>query len=200
MAKKKTKTSKKKSASSGFRSTMTSTTSNVIDEIDKAREVVLREIREGFEVVSKRAFAAAENVADASVTVRDTLTEAATDATATVRETIADVNPKQLMLRFVDEVEEVTEDIVSEISGRFSALRDTASKAAKKKTSKKKAAKKKAAKKKVAKKKVAKKKVAKKKAAKKKVAKKAATKKKVMKKAAGKRVAKKKAAKKKAAR
>ena len=54
MAKKKTKAAKKKSSKSGIRKTVVKTATSVIDEIDKAREVVVREIREGFDVVSNR--------------------------------------------------------------------------------------------------------------------------------------------------
>ena len=189
MAKKKAKTSKKKASASGIRSTVTATASSIIDEIDKAREVVVKEIRDGFNVVSDKASVAAKAVTGASVSVKDTVSETAVDATTSVKETLAEAHPKERLLKLVDEVEEIADGIVDGISTRFSHLRDAATQATKKKTvkrktAKKKAAKKKAAKKKVAKKKVAKKKVAKKKAAKKKVAKKKTSKKKAAKKKA----------------
>ncbi|MGB5582222.1 MAG: hypothetical protein WBO93_01265, partial [Gammaproteobacteria bacterium] len=148
MAKKKAKTSKKKSSASGIRSTVTSTASSIIDEIDKAREVVVREIREGFDVVSGKATVAAKAVAGASVTVKDTVSETAADATTSVKETISETHPKQRLLTLVDEVEEIAEGIIDGISSRFSQLRETATRVTKKKTVKKKAAKKKVAKKK----------------------------------------------------
>jgi phage-related protein len=170
MAKKKAKVTKKKRSPSSFRTTVSSTASSVIDEIDKAREVVVREIRDGFNIVSNRASGAADKVAD---------------ATTSVRGTISEVQPKELVLKLVDEVEEIADDIIGAISSRFSKLRDTASEAEKKQTVKKKATRKKVAKKKgnkVARKKTVKKaapgkKAAKKKAARKKVAKKKAVKK-----------------------
>ena len=168
MAKKKAKTSKKKSGTSGIRSTVSTTASSIMDEIDKAREVVVREIREGFDVVTDKASVAARTVAGASVTVKDTISETAADATTSVKDTIAETQPKQLLMTLVDEVEEIAEGIIDGISSRFSQLREAASKQTTKKTSKKKAAKKKAAKKKATKKKVVKKAASKKKVARKK--------------------------------
>ena len=146
MPKKKAKTSKKKSGTSSIRSSVSTTASSIIDEIDKAGDVVVREIREGFNVVTDKASVAAKTVADASVTVKDTITETAADATTSVKDTITEAQPKQLLLSLVEEVEEIADGIIEGISSRFTQLRDTATKATKKKTVKKKAAKKKAAK------------------------------------------------------
>ena len=80
MAKKKAKVSKKKSAGPGIKTTVASTASSVIDEIDKAMDVVVHEIREGFSVVSSKASVAAETIADTTVTVKDTISETASRA------------------------------------------------------------------------------------------------------------------------
>ena len=182
MAQKKSVTRNRSSAKTGNRGNVSSTGSSFIDELEKAREVVVREIREGFDTISTRTTKAAHTAAEATVSVKDA---------------IAESHPKELLLKLVDEVEEIAEGIIDGISTRFSHLRDAATKTVttrkttvKKATSKKKVvARKKAAPKKTTVKKVAPKKAAprkkavtKKKAAlKKKVApkKKVATKKKV---------------------
>ena len=177
MAQKKKTTKKKKSVFSDFRSTVSTTASSVIEEIEHARDVVVHEIREGFDVISEKASVAAHKASKATDSIKETIVEKAADASETVRETIAETHPKEHFHKLVDEVEEIAEDIVDGISSRFNQLRDAAAKTIKKKKAKKKA-KKKVSKKKTAKKKVAKKKVAKKKTAKKKTAKKKVVKKK----------------------
>jgi hypothetical protein len=178
MATKKSTAKKNQTRLTDIKQTVSSTASSVIDEIDKASDVVIREIRDGFNAISDKTKVAAKSAADASVNVKDIVAEA---------------HPKEIFLSLVDEVEEITEGIVNVVKDRFNQLGKSAEGAAKKKAVKKKAAKK-AVKKKAAKKTVKKKapkKALKKKAVKKKASKKAVKKKAVKKKAAKKAVKKK---------
>ena len=177
MATKKSTSKKNQTRLTDIKQTVSSTASSVIDEIDKASDVVIREIRDGFNAISDKTKVAAKSAADASVNVKDIVAEA---------------HPKEIFLSLVDEVEEITEGIVNVVKDRFNQLGKSAEGAAKKKAVKKKAAKK-AVKKKAAKKTVKKKtpkKAVKKKAVKKKAAKKA-VKKKIPKKAVKKKAVKK---------
>lgn len=179
---------KTKNTAKRIKSSLTDTTSSIIDEIDKAKVIVVREIQEGFDVVKKKAKNAGQTTADA----KDAITEKASDAKNSVKDTISDVHPTQMFQKLMDEVEEIAEGIIKGISTKFTQLRKTAVSKTTKKPEKKKVAPKKAvAKKKAATKKAAvKKAVVKKKAAeKKKVTAKKAT---VKKKAASKKVVKKK--------
>ena len=180
----------------GIKQTVSTTASSVIDEIDKASDVVVREVREGLNAISDKAKIAAKSAADASVNVKDI---------------VIDSHPKEIFLSLVDEVEEIAEGIINVVKERFNQLGSTAESSAKKSVKKKaakKAVKKKAVKKKAAKKAASKKapakKAVKKKAVKKKTVKKSVkkktTKKAVKKKASAKKSVKKKTVKKKAAR
>ncbi|MEA1889524.1 MAG: hypothetical protein U9N50_07075 [Pseudomonadota bacterium] len=183
MARKKSTAKKNQTRLTDIKKTVSSTASSVIVEIDKASDVVVREIREGFNSISDKAKVAAKSAADASVNVKDI---------------VSDAHPKEIFLSLVDEVEDVAEGIINVVKERFNQLGLTAESSAKKKAVKKKAAKKKAVKKKAVKKKAVKKKAVKKKAVKKKAVKKKAVKKKaVKKKAVKKKAVKKKAVKKK---
>jgi len=178
----------------GIKQTVSTTASSVIDEIDKASDVVVREVREGLNAISDKAKIAAKSAADASVNVKDI---------------VIDSHPKEIFLSLVDEVEEIAEGIINVVKERFNQLGSTAESSAKKSVKKKakKAVKKKAVKKKAAKKAASKKAPAKKavkeKAVKKKTVKKSVkkktTKKAVKKKASAKKSVKKKTVKKKAA-
>ena len=179
----------------GIKQTVSTTASSVIDEIDKASDVVVREVREGLNAISDKAKIAAKSAADASVNVKDIF---------------IDSHPKEIFLSLVDEVEEIAEGIINVVKERFNQLGSTAESSAKKSVKKKaakKAVKKKAVKKKAAKKAASKKapakKAVKKKAVKKKTVKKSVkkktTKKAVNKKAPAKKSVKKKTVKKKAA-
>lgn len=187
----------------GIKQTVSTTASSVIDEIDKASDVVVREVREGLNAISDKAKIAAKSAADASVNVKDI---------------VIDSHPKEIFLSLVDEVEEIAEGIINVVKERFNQLGSTAEstakksvkkkakKAVKKKVVKKKAAKKAASKKAPAKKAVKKKavkksvkKTTKKKAVKKKAAVRKSVKKKAVKKKAAKKAVKKKAVKKKSA-
>ena len=177
MATKKSKTSKSQARLSELKKTVSTTASSVIDDIDKASDVVVKEIRDGFGTVSAKAKSAAKTAADTSVNVKDM---------------VAESHPKEMFLSLVDEVEEIADSIVNVVKERFNMLTASAGDAQKKKTTKKKTAKK-ATKKKAVKKKAAKK------AVKKKSVKKAVKKKAVKKKAPAKKAAKKKKEKKKEA-
>jgi hypothetical protein len=138
---------------------------SVVAELEKASDVVLKEIKERFEGLYDAVGRTATATADTAVEMKDRLTSA---------------QVRQQVLTLAGEVEAVAESAVAQVGKRFDALRKSVVKTAeevvpaKKPARKKRAATKKAAKKKVAKKKAAKKKAAKKKTAKKKAAKKRA--------------------------
>lgn len=195
MATKKSTAKTSQTRLTGIKQTVSTTASSVIDEIDKASDVVVREVREGLNAISDKAKIAAKSAADASVNVKDI---------------VIDSHPKEIFLSLVDEVEEIAEGIINVVKERFNQLGSTAESSAKKSVKKKaakKAVKKKAVKKKAAKKAASKKapakKAVKKKAVKKKTVKKSVkkktTKKAVKKKAPAKKSINKKAVKKKAA-
>jgi hypothetical protein len=179
MAKKKSTAKTSQTRLTGIKQTVSTTASSVIDEIDKASDVVVREVREGLNAISDKAKIAAKSAADASVNVKDI---------------VIDSHPKEIFLSLVDEVEEIAEGIINVVKERFNQLGSTAESSAKKSVKKKAA--KKAVKKKAVKKKAAKK-AASKKAPAKKAVKKKAVKKKTVKKSVKKKT-KKKAVKKKA--
>ena len=189
MATKKSTAKTSQTRLTGIKQTVSTTASSVIDEIDKASDVVVREVREGLNAISDKAKIAAKSAADASVNVKDI---------------VIDSHPKEIFLSLVDEVEEIAEGIINVVKERFNQLGSTAESTAKKSVKKKakKAVKKKAVKKKAVKKDASKKapakKAVKKKAVKKSVKKKA-TKKSVKKKSPVSKSVKKKAVKKKAA-
>ncbi|MGB5767063.1 MAG: hypothetical protein WBM38_10055 [Arenicellales bacterium] len=140
MAKKKSTTKTSQTRLTGIKQTVSTTASSVIDEIDKASDVVVREVREGLNAISDKAKIAAKSAADASVNVKDI---------------VIDSHPKEIFLSLVDEVEEIAEGIINVVKERFNQLGSTAESSAKKSVKKKaakKAVKKKAVKKKSAKK------------------------------------------------
>ena len=173
MAKKKSTAKTSQTRLTGIKQTVSTTASSVIDEIDKASDVVVREVREGLNAISDKAKIAAKSAADASVNVKDI---------------VIDSHPKEIFLSLVDEVEEIAEGIINVVKERFNQLGSTAESTAKKSVKKKAA--KKAVKKKAVKKKAAKK-AASKKAPAKKAVKKKAVKKKTVKKSVKKKTTKK---------
>ena len=177
MATKKSTAKTSQTRLTGIKQTVSTTASSVIDEIDKASDVVVREVREGLNAISDKAKIAAKSAADASVNVKDI---------------VIDSHPKEIFLSLVDEVEEIAEGIINVVKERFNQLGSTAESTAKKSVKKKakKAVKKKAVKKKAVKK-AASKKAPAKKAVKKKAVKKKSVKKSVKKKATKKSVKKK---------
>jgi hypothetical protein len=156
MAKKKSTSSNKNARLTDIKQTVTTTASSAIDEIEKAGDVVVREVRDAFKIVSAKAAIAARTAADASVNVKGI---------------VSDADPKQLFHSLIEEVEEVSEQIIDVVKARFNQLSEATTGAAEKKAVKKKAVKKKAVKKKAVKKKAVKKKAVKKKVVKKKVVK-----------------------------
>jgi len=137
MAKKRKSKKKQSKARPGVGDTLKHTASGLLDEVEKAGEVVLGEIKDSFDFLSGKVADTAKYAAETTIAVKDKVT----------------TEQLQALLK---EVEDVGEGLLQGISGRFETLRDTLLKpAAKKKAAKKKAAKKKAAKKKAAKKRVA---------------------------------------------
>jgi hypothetical protein len=180
MARKRKAKKKAGKATAGVGSTIRQTATGLLDEVEKAGEVVLAEIKDSFEFISGKVADTARYAAETTVAVKDKVTT-------------------QQLQTLLKEVEEVGEGLAQGIAGRFESLRSSLLKtgsSAKPKKAKKKVAKKRTAKKRVVARKKA---VVKKKAAAKK--KTAVKKKAAKKKSAAKRkvVAKKKSAKKKAA-
>ena len=181
--KKRVESIKKSAGYKKIKKTVISTASTVTEDIDKVKDVVLRDLQDGFETVSKRAKTASRSAAKATTEMASTLAETASDASVSVKESIAEKHLADTFRKLIDEVEEAAEEIKEGITVRFNQLREAAAKkiqpantSPKKKSAVKKKA---AAKKKTAAKKksaVKKKTAAKKKSA---VKKKAAVKKKV---------------------
>lgn len=192
MPNKKTPKAGKKSKAKEVKNTFTATTASLLEEIEKAREVALKEIHDNFNEVSEKATKAAHKAANMTTSLTESLAETAAEARSSVKETLADAAINQHFLKLVSDVEEATEEMMENINSRFNQLRVATAQsimptAGKKPSKKKKTADKKGkAKNKVAKKTAPKKKIASKKAATKKVAvkKKVAAKKAVSKKAA----------------
>ncbi|WP_455211705.1 hypothetical protein [Kaarinaea lacus] len=155
-----------------------STVRNLVDEVEKASETLLKDIREGFDTISDKVSVAAKSAA-----------EGIADTTATMADKMSKTQTTQQIKSALDHIETVGERVIDAIGERFEILREkviASSKPAPKKKAAKKAAKK-AVKKKKAAKKAAKKKVVAKKTSKKKVTKKTPLKKAAKKKAAAKK-------------
>lgn len=154
VSKKSSKATQKPSGLKKLKTGITSTASSVTEDIDKAREVVLRELREAFEAVSNKARAASDTANDVSSHLKSSIAGTASDASESVKETIAEAHIADTFRKLTDEVEEAAEEVIEGISKRFNQLREAAAKKIQpeKATGKKKVAvkKKAAAKKKVA--------------------------------------------------
>jgi phosphopentomutase len=167
MAKKsRTKKAQPKSAARGL-----------VDEVEKAGETLLKEIREGFDTISDKVTVAAKSAA-----------EGIADTTASVADRMSKTQTTQQFKSALDHIEAVGERVIDALGERFDILKSrvmaTSQPAVKKQAAKKKTVKKKAVKKAVP--------AAKKKAAKKAPLQKATKKKAVSKKTVTKKVAKKK--------
>lgn len=173
---------KKTGTGSRFRESVRNRSTDAMKEVEKIRELMMKEIHEGFDIVSNKVSSTAKSTSQ---------------MTENLRNQVSDIHPREYWDKVVKEVEELRDELVNGISNRFNQLRKTTQNAVarsgKKTTKKKPVGKKKAAKKKTVGKKVSKKKTAAKKAAKKK----AARKKSVSKKTTKKKTAKKKVSKKK---
>ena len=177
--------SENKPTAPSFSDTVKNKAVSAIDEVEKIGDLIIKEVREGFGVVSGKVASAARS---------------ASELPGDIVDRVSGKHPKEVFSMVVDEVEELAGDLMEGIAKRVKQMRGAAEKAAAQPAKKaKKKARKKAAKKKAAKKKAGKKKVGKKKLAKKKAKKKVAKKKVAKKKAAKKKVAKKKTAKKRVA-
>lgn len=177
---------KKKGAGSSFRESVRGRATGAMKEVEKIRELMMKEIHEGFDIVSNKVSSAAKSTSQ---------------MTEHLRNQVSDIQPREYWERVVKEVDELRDELVNGVSDRFNQLRRVTEKAVAKpgkKTAKKKTAKKSTGKKKVAKKQAVSKKVAKKKTAAKKTSKKKAARKKTAKKKTAKKVSKKKPVRKKA--
>lgn len=170
MVKKTNKPVKSKSSLDNIKHTVSDAAASFVEDIDTAREKAVREIREGFDVVGKKAKQAGRKAAEASESVKDSFNEA---------------HPAELIRELANDMEGMAEGLIEGISAKFNQLREAVVTPPPKKKQARKAPKKKAAVKKAAVKKTAprkkalpkKKAATKKTAVKKAIAKKTATKK-----------------------
>lgn len=163
---------KKTGARSKFSESVRTRASDAMKEVEKIRELMMKEIHEGFDRVSNKVSSAAKSTSQ---------------RTEHFRNQISDIKPREYWEKMAREVEELRDELANGVSDRFRQLRkateNALAKSGKKKIAKKPGSKKKAAKKKTAtKKKTAGKKVSKKKSTGKKAARKKTAKKKVAKK------------------
>ncbi len=180
MVKQTKKSATSKSSLDNIRHSVSDAAAAFAEDIDKAKEKAVREIQDGFDVVSKKAKMAGQMAAEATESVKGSWSEA---------------HPAEMIRELAEDVEGVAEGLIEGISAKFNQLREAVVTPPPKKKQARKAPNKRAAVKKAAVKKAAVKKAAVKKAAVKKAAvKKAAVKKAAVKKAAVKKAAVKKAA------
>ena len=111
MVKKTKKTARSKSSLDKIRNSVSDAAASFVEDIDIAKDKAVREIREGFEVVSKKAKKAGK---------------AAAEATEGVKDSISDAQPVELIRELVDDVENVAEGIIQGISAKFNQLREAA--------------------------------------------------------------------------
>lgn len=176
---------KKTGTGSGFRESVRHRATDAMKEVEKIRELMMKEIHEGFDIVSSKVSSTAKSTSQ---------------MTENMRNQVSDIRPGEYWEKVVREVEELRDEVVNGVSDRFNQLRKATEdvlvrsgkktgkkKAAKKQTARNKVSKKKTAAKKATKKKSAAKKATKKKAARKKTASKKTTKKKTAKKKVGKK-------------
>ena len=82
---------------------------SLAEDIDITKDKAVREIREGFEVVSKKAKKAGQAAAEATVSVKESFTGA---------------HPVETIRELTDDVEEIAEGIIDGISAKFNQLRE----------------------------------------------------------------------------
>ena len=111
-----------------IRKTVISTASSVTEDIDKIKDVVLRDLQEGFETVAKRAKTAGRSAARTTAEVTSSLAETASDASVSVKKSIAEKHLAETFRKLIDDVEEASEEIKEGINSRFNQLREAAAK------------------------------------------------------------------------
>ena len=110
VSKKKSPRSIKKSAGlKKIRKTVISTASSITEDIDKVKDVVLRDLQDGFETVSKRAKTASRSAVKATTAMASSLAETASDASESVKESIAEKHLAETFRKLVEEDEEAAE-------------------------------------------------------------------------------------------
>jgi len=148
-----------KSSTSIFTEMLRDTANEILKDVDEAGDLMMKELRAGFDSISERMNNAAKVAQETSKSVKDKVSE---------------IESREVLLQLMDEVEDISNVVMDGVGQQFNQLRDklreqeAASAGTKKKTVRKKSSKKKTAKKKATKKKVAGKKRVVKKSAKKK--------------------------------
>ncbi len=120
---------KSKTGASSFnkvKSSVSSTASTITDEIDKAREVVLREMQESFDVMSKRAIVASKKAVEATSIATKDITGTASDASESIMESIAETHLAKTFHKLIGDVEDVAEEMMQGITARFNQLQESA--------------------------------------------------------------------------
>lgn len=163
-----------KSSTSIFSEMLRDTANEILKEVDEAGDVMMKELRAGFDSISER---------------MNNASKVAQKTSRSVSDKVREIESREVLLKLMDEVEEISNVVLDGVGKQFNELRDklreqeTAA-SSQKKTTRKKASKKKAIRKKTTTK-VAKKKTVTKKTAKKKTSvkrKKSSSKRKVMRK------------------
>lgn len=182
--------SRKNEERSEFSKSVRARAGEAMKEMEKMRELIMKELHEGFDIISNKVSSAAKSTSE---------------MTGNLRNHVSEIHPREYWDKMVKEIEELRHELANGVSDRFNQLRQATQNAVarpdkktrKKAATRKKTATKKGTKKKTTAKKSAKKKVTAKKSSKKTASKKAAKKKTSKKKAGKKKVGKKKPVKKK---
>ncbi len=128
VSKKRVKSKKKSTGFKKIKSNVISTASSITEDIDKVKDVVLRDLQEGFETVTKRAKTASRSATKATTELASSISETASDASDAVKESIAEKHLAETFRKLVDEVEEAAEEVMEGIGARFNQLREAAAK------------------------------------------------------------------------
>jgi len=126
--KKSTKSRSKTTDLKDIKRSVISTASSITEDIDKVKDVVLRDLQEGFETVTKRAKTASRSAAKVTAEVTSSLAETASSAGESVKESIAEAHLAETFRKLIDDVEVAAEEIKEGINVRFNQLREAAAK------------------------------------------------------------------------
>jgi hypothetical protein len=105
MAKKKVS----KSSSSLFNEKLRETASEIFEEVDQAGDEMIRELREGLESISKSMSNAAK---------------VAQEASSSVSNKVRKIESKDVLLKLMDEIEEVSSGLMEGVGKQFNELRE----------------------------------------------------------------------------
>ncbi|MDR9435529.1 MAG: hypothetical protein RI563_01525, partial [Thiohalophilus sp.] len=101
---------KKTGAGSRFRESVRHRATDAMKEAEKIRELMMKEIHEGFDKVSNKVSSAAKSTSQ---------------RTEHLRNQVSDIHPREYWERMVKEVDELRDELVNNVSNRFNQLRKT---------------------------------------------------------------------------